>query len=76
MSEGPKNACGVFFIERKKTTQAFAALDLPLVPLDEMGRRTRDDLAFSLVRTFSVIMRSVLFEDMPQRVLSKENTSR
>ena len=47
-----------------------------LVPLGWAGRRKQDDVVFSLVRTFGVIMRQVLFEDMPQRVLSKEDKSR
>jgi hypothetical protein len=63
----PKNLCGLPVIVLEQSAQPFATLDRAFARVAWPRKREEKDIALALMVSLRVIMRLILFQDVPKR---------
>ena len=71
-----KYSCGLAMIVFEEPTEPFSTLDRRVRAGLRLHGWEQDDVAFALMRTFSVIMRHILRQNMAKRALAKQDHPR
>ena len=73
MGVSPKDLGNLAVVVFQESTEPLSALDRRIRVGLRLSRWKQDDIALALMRTFCMMMRDILRQDMTKRALTKQN---